>query len=268
MCVYAQCPQLVFNISFLSLKIKVRISCICYTLFFYFWIQEAIKNGFTADKWISSVLPMMDGKGGGKKECAQASGHNYRKLDDIMDIARRFTMKNAASTTCFSFLNISFVEIFLLRKKIVSQFVLSHNIPYHQNESIFLFGNAETYFICNDDLKGGSADNIYERAIVLQWIYFADSMLWPLQNIQLKSDQFDLENDKNLFKLLSYLNDTLEDKTFLVNERISLADIAVFTSSLSFLKFETQLKVMENLFIHFSRWFFTILNHPFVKNCI
>lgn len=55
--------------------------------------QEAVKQGFTASKWIKSVEPVIGGKGGGKAECAQASGNNYTKLKEASDIALQFAQR-------------------------------------------------------------------------------------------------------------------------------------------------------------------------------
>lgn len=36
---------------------------------------------------------VIGGKGGGKAECAQASGNNYTKLEEAIDIARHFAQR-------------------------------------------------------------------------------------------------------------------------------------------------------------------------------
>lgn len=69
---------------------------------------------------------------------------------------------------------------------------------------------------------------------------------------------------KDVDQLLAVLNQRLTDNTFLVGERITLADIAVFTTVLSL--FENVLEAGDRKkFQAVSRWFTTLLNQPQVK---
>lgn len=52
--------------------------------------KSAVDKGLKANEWISHVSPCMGGKGGGKPESAQASGANFDKVDEIVELARKF----------------------------------------------------------------------------------------------------------------------------------------------------------------------------------
>lgn len=111
---------------------------------------------------------------------------------------------------------------------------------------------------------------MYNRALVLQWIIFADHDLTPTLTSKIGSSKITISRDSNekLFILLKYLDDTLENKTFLVDERFSLADLALFTALIPLHRIDVPLKNMETFFIHIARWFCTVLYHPYVKNCV
>lgn len=61
------------------------------------FLQKAASNGFTADKWINSIIKLLNGKGGGKKECAQASGKNYTQIDELIKLAHDFASQHLQS---------------------------------------------------------------------------------------------------------------------------------------------------------------------------
>lgn len=105
---------------------------------------------------------------------------------------------------------------------------------------------------------------------MLQWITFAHHDLTPTLRAKIDSSKTGIifNTNEKLLKLLKYLDDSLEARTFLVNERFSLADLAVFTALLLLYKVDVQFKSLEKLFVHITRWFFTVLYHPCVKNCI
>ncbi|XP_052893347.1 alanine--tRNA ligase, cytoplasmic [Anopheles moucheti] len=52
--------------------------------------KSAVEKGLKANEWISHIAPVMGGKGGGKPESAQASGGNFDKADEILELARLF----------------------------------------------------------------------------------------------------------------------------------------------------------------------------------
>lgn len=52
--------------------------------------QSAVEKGLKANDWIKSIVTVMNGKGGGTPESAQASGTNFDSLQECLKIARDF----------------------------------------------------------------------------------------------------------------------------------------------------------------------------------
>lgn len=52
--------------------------------------KNAIEQGLKASEWVQSVIEVMEGKGGGKSESAQASGNNPNCIDKAIKIAEDF----------------------------------------------------------------------------------------------------------------------------------------------------------------------------------
>jgi alanyl-tRNA synthetase len=54
--------------------------------------KSGIEKGLKANEWVQYVQPLMNGKGGGKAESAQASGSSYEKADEIIELAKTFAL--------------------------------------------------------------------------------------------------------------------------------------------------------------------------------
>lgn len=52
--------------------------------------KSAIGKGLKANEWVQHVSQVMGGKGGGKPESAQASGPNYDRIDEVLELAKKF----------------------------------------------------------------------------------------------------------------------------------------------------------------------------------
>lgn len=52
--------------------------------------KNAVNKGLKANEWVQQVSSVMQGKGGGKPESAQASGSNISCLNEVMDLATQF----------------------------------------------------------------------------------------------------------------------------------------------------------------------------------
>lgn len=52
--------------------------------------KNAIDKGLKANEWIQQLSSVINGKGGGKPESAQTSGTNYDKVDEVMELAKKF----------------------------------------------------------------------------------------------------------------------------------------------------------------------------------
>ncbi|KAM7354100.1 alanine--tRNA ligase, cytoplasmic isoform 2-T3 [Cochliomyia hominivorax] len=52
--------------------------------------KSAIEKGFKANEWVQHISTVINGKGGGKPESAQASGSNYKSVDEVLKMAIEF----------------------------------------------------------------------------------------------------------------------------------------------------------------------------------
>ncbi|XP_055903321.1 elongation factor 1-gamma [Eupeodes corollae] len=127
--------------------------------------------------------------------------------------------------------------------------------------------NAIAYFLANQQLRGS---NEYLQALVQQWINFADneivpaSCAWvfPLLGIMPMAKNSTAKDD--VAAALTVLNNKLLESTFLVGERITLADIVVFTSLLHLYQYVLE-PSLRAPYVNLNRWFNTILNQPQVQ---
>merc|ERR1711962_1352441 len=102
--------------------------------------------------------------------------------------------------------------------------------------------NAIAYYVANEELRGGS--DAATRAQVVQWMSMADSDILPAACTWVFPTMGIMQYNKNATErakedikgVMKALNDHLLAKTFLVGERISLADIAVCCTLLSLYK--------------------------------
>ena len=98
--------------------------------------------------------------------------------------------------------------------------------------------NAIAGFVSSEALKGGS--NAIDQALVHQYIEFAENEIlpsactWTFPTLGFKQyNKQDTERAQNhIKKCLGLLNDLLLSRTFLVGERVTLADITLFSDLL------------------------------------
>merc|ERR1712025_1310609 len=130
--------------------------------------------------------------------------------------------------------------------------------------------NAIAYYVANDELRGGS--DATARAQVMQWMCWADNEVLPaacnwvfptLGIMQFNKTQTE-RSKEDIKAALKLLNDLLLTKTFLVGERISLADIAVACVMLSLYK-QVLDASFRKPFGNVTRWFNTVVNQPNFK---
>lgn len=132
--------------------------------------------------------------------------------------------------------------------------------------------NAIAYYVSNDQLRGKTD---LEKAEVLSFLSFADNELlqavrgwvYPIIGI-IQYQKNNVERAKQELKAaLGALNTRLLQQTFLVGERITLADIVVFCTLLS--AYEHVLDPSFRApFGSVTRWFTTVLNQPQVKHVV
>ncbi|CAH1983708.1 unnamed protein product [Acanthoscelides obtectus] len=132
--------------------------------------------------------------------------------------------------------------------------------------------NAIAYYVANDQLRGKTE---YDRSQILQWIGFAEGEILPaacawvfpvLGIIKVEPDTQEAFNraKNDLKDALSILNSHLLAHTFLVGERITLADIVVACNLLNPYKFVLDPNCRK-VFVNVNRWFNTLVHQPEFK---
>jgi elongation factor 1-gamma len=112
----------------------------------------------------------------------------------------------------------------------------------------------------------------YEAAIVDQWMEFASTQieppastwLYPIWGVIPNNPAATSKAKGDILRLLTVLNTHLAPHTFLVGERISLADITVAVN-LFYLYTLVLEPGLRKKFTHTNRWFMTVLNQPEFK---
>jgi len=132
--------------------------------------------------------------------------------------------------------------------------------------------NAIASYVASEDLNGKTA---VDRALVRQYVDFADNEIlpsaatWVFPTLGLV--QYNKQNTEaameQIKKCMTVLDNTLLTRTFLVGERVTLADISVCCNLLMLYK-----QVMDANFrapfVNVNRWFTTMINQPQVKKVI
>jgi len=129
--------------------------------------------------------------------------------------------------------------------------------------------NAIAYFVANETLRG---TNPIDQALVRQHLEFADTEIlpsactwvYPTLGFKQYNKQDTEKAQAHLKKCLALLNGFLETRTFLVGERITLADIAVACNMLMLYAQVLDPKFREP-FGNVNRWFVTCINQPQFK---
>lgn len=135
--------------------------------------------------------------------------------------------------------------------------------------------NAISWYLSNENLKKCTHG---EKCQILNWLSFSESEMIPLVYnwvLPMTGIDFDLKNIREVIKrskeethsVLKKLNDILLLKTFLVGERISLADICIFSTLLPLYQIVLDPKQRKQ-YVNVNRWFNTISQQSHVRNVI
>ncbi|XP_042211300.1 elongation factor 1-gamma-like isoform X4 [Homarus americanus] len=132
--------------------------------------------------------------------------------------------------------------------------------------------NAISWAVANEQLRGKSA---MDQAQIVSWMNFADNEILPASCTWvfpcLGIMQFNKGNSErakeDVKKALGALNTHLLPRTFLVGERISLADISVCCTLLHLYQYVLE-PAFRKPFQNVNRWFTTMINQPQVKAII
>ena len=68
----------------------IPVSILKATIFILFRLQNKATNGLSAKEWVDQVVPIINGKGGGRELSAQATGSNVQGLDEAIKLATNF----------------------------------------------------------------------------------------------------------------------------------------------------------------------------------
>ncbi|XP_054261229.1 elongation factor 1-gamma-like isoform X2 [Macrosteles quadrilineatus] len=132
--------------------------------------------------------------------------------------------------------------------------------------------NAIAYYVANAQLRGA---NDVEKAQILQWLSFADSEIlpasctwvFPTLGIMQYNKQATERAKEDVKAALQVLNTHLLTKTYLVGERITLADICVCCTLLHLYQYVLDPSFRQP-YQNVNRWFTTIINQPQVTAVI
>jgi len=132
--------------------------------------------------------------------------------------------------------------------------------------------NAIAHYVANETLRG---TNPVDQALVMQYLEFADNEIlpsactwvYPTLGFKQYNKQDTEKAQTHLKKCLTLLNGFLETRTFLVGERITLADIALSCNMLMLYAQVMDPKFREP-FGNVNRWFLTCVNQPQFKTVL
>ena len=124
--------------------------------------------------------------------------------------------------------------------------------------------SAIAYFVANDQLRGNTAE---ERAQVLNWVQYGAndlssavaSWVYPALSLVESTPAHVQRAKEDLKREFGFLNEQLKTRTYLVGERLSLADISVAADlwlAYTHVADEAFRKPFQNL----NRWFLTVVN--------
>ncbi|KAG7205581.1 hypothetical protein KM043_007552 [Ampulex compressa] len=254
--------------------------------------KSAIDKGLKANEWIQEIVPLLQGRGGGKPEWANRSGcvehcllydngaqDTSKKVENISEMCQKRTKLilhgYPQSIKCY-------------RAQIMAEYSNKHldvispkTMHYPMDIALEVDGimlkdsNAIGFYLANSQLR---CDNdLYALSQVIQWTSYVDNHILPAVsgwvisclgvNVPNNLKANTAVSKKDLLGSLKNLNNVLLRKTYLINERISLADISLFTALLPLYEHVFD-PTLRSQYTNLNRWFFTILNQPQVMRIV
>lgn len=132
--------------------------------------------------------------------------------------------------------------------------------------------NAIAFFLSNSQLR--REDDLLASSQVLQWMSYAQNHIlpavsgWILPSLGASVTKDMKANVKiskeDLLCTVKRLDDILRTRTYLIGERITLADISIFTALMPLYEHILDPNYRKQ-YTNLNRWFSTILNQPQVK---
>lgn len=247
-----------------------------------------VDAGLKANEWIDDISSLLDGKGGGRAESAQATGNKPSNLAEAMAKATLFAQSKLGLSapppansvkpeglTLYSpdgsiRASVALIAAQFAQKKLSVISEMDANAPFIINKfpalldgDVHLWGTVAIASYLSPLLMGG---NDLQKAQVLQWINLAEQEILPaVLSLSIKSANARARQE--VVKHLAALNQLLLTRTYLVGEKVTLADVTVccvllpaFQKSLDASARSSCKNVM--------RWFNTIVQQPAVKSVI
>merc|ERR1712026_604350 len=159
-------------------------------------------------------------------------------------------------------------------KEFLAKFPSGKVPAFESDNGMCLFeSNAIAYYVANDQLRGGK--DPLAQSQILQWLNFADSdilpaactWVFPCLGIMQFNKSATERAKEDVKKAMTALNDHLLHHTYLVGERVTLADIVVACTMLSL--YQNVLDPgFRKPFGNVNRCFTTIINQPQVKKVV
>jgi elongation factor 1-gamma len=153
----------------------------------------------------------------------------------------------------------------------------SGKVPaFESNDGKYLQdSNAIAYYVANEQLRGKTD---YEKAQILQWVGFGESEIlpagcawvFPILGVIKKNpaaEEAYARAKEDMKAALSILDSHLLTRTYLVGERITLADIVISCNLLNLYKFAFD-PDFRKPFVNVNRWFTTLINQPQFKTVL
>merc|ERR1712002_1300237 len=133
--------------------------------------------------------------------------------------------------------------------------------------------NAIAFYLANEQLRGGKS--VEDQAFIQQWISFAENEIlpptctwvFPCMGIMPFNKAATAKAKEDLKRALTALNSHLLFQTYLVGERVTLADICVMSNLLMAYKWVLDPEFRAG-FNNVTRWFVTMVNQKEVKKVI
>ncbi|EFN72739.1 Elongation factor 1-gamma [Camponotus floridanus] len=157
-------------------------------------------------------------------------------------------------------------------KQIENEKLYSSNIILKAADFTLYDSNAIAFFLSNSQLR--REDDLFASSKVLQWTNYAQNHIlpavsgWVLPSLDISVSKEMKTNAKvskeDVLFALRTLDNTLHIRTYLIGERITLADISVFVTLLPLYEYVLDPHHRKQ-YINLNRWFSTILNQPQVK---
>merc|ERR1711892_1408195 len=278
--------------------------------------KKSVAAGLKANEWCGSVSALINGKGGGKPESAQASGTNTSSLKQAMETAEKFALEKlkVEKVTVAAFTaatpapaavsapapkaskrgekkKTAAGSVFVAGPRNSCLSVLAtaayagQEIQHKESENFSLSAGSVTltepvssclYLATSVGQTQLSGVTAADQASVLQWLLYSGGDLrqsvggWVLPTMETceGANQGTVNRSKvDLVVRLAALDQFLVTRTFLVGERISLADIGMAMALIPAFT-EVLDQAFRSSHRHLTRWFNTIIHQELVVKVV